>query len=87
MVVVVSFTVVPVSRTAVVLKKLMDKGKKDGWLKFADELLFAALFWPVIIWGSFKLLTDLLHFPMTWYTLATTFVLAMYFAIKVEGKQ
>ncbi len=54
-------------------------------IKFIDEMLFSILLWPVIIWGIFNLLVDVLHMPKNWYTFLLTLVLSVYFAIKVES--
>lgn len=56
-------------------------------IKFIDEMLFALLLWPVIIWGIFNLLIDVLHMPHNWYTFFLTMILSIYFAIKVESKK
>lgn len=52
-------------------------------LKDLEEIFAATIIWPVLIFGVFKLLTDVLHFPLEWYTIIIAFVLTIYLGIKV----
>lgn len=54
-----------------------------GRLKFLEEVFVGTIIWPVLGFGVFYLLTEILRFPLNWWTLGITLVMTFYLGIRV----